>query len=244
MSRIPRSLTSFLLAGCLSSLIGCTTQAPSIAHVHIGHAITGAHDTPGNQGYFVLAEQRAIAALDIAGKALLPNLTLGQIQASMVSVNDVVNAREDYSLNAALKEASGHITYAADSADASDNLKKEATTFASAIDDVLYRNSLIKLYSIDASAVRSLSDASELAKEIEQLARSNINGQDLDRSGSIGDAPRERGLAQMRVALDQMVARESPPYRTVDRWYLFNLIRLPSGDWTFRKSKSGSSRGY
>ena len=42
-----------LLAG------GCTTRPPTIAHVHIGHAITGVHVTPQQEGYFVVAEKRA-----------------------------------------------------------------------------------------------------------------------------------------------------------------------------------------
>ena len=244
MSAPTNTILAMLLAASFSGLVGCASQAPSIAHVHVGHAITGAHDTPSKQGYFVLAEERAAAAMTLATKALEPNLALEQIQASLMEVNNLVNARADYPLNAALKEAAGHITYAAESDDASENVKKGAATFAISIDDVLYRNSLIKLYSTDAGRARSLTDAVELAKEIAKLARSNIQGQDLDRSGIIGDAPREQGLAQMRLALDKMVASENPPYRTVDRWYLFNLIRLPSGDWIFRRSNSGGSRGY
>ncbi len=240
-----QKLAKFTIVALIAAThIGCTTQAPSIAHVHVGHAITGAHDTQDNQGYFTLAQARANAAIEIANKALTPNLTLEQVQASMTSVNDVVNNRQDYSLSAALREAASHITYAADSDDASPNIKAAAAKFANDVNDVLYRNSLINLYSKDAIAARTLRDATELATEIQKLAQSNVEGQDLDRSGVIGDAPREKGLTQLNQALEQMVASEDPPYRTVDRWYLFNLVRLPSGDWIFRRSKSGGSRGY
>jgi hypothetical protein len=50
-----------------------------------------------------------------------------------------------------------------------------------------------------------------------------------------------------------MIDREGPDYSTVDTWYLFNLIRLPSGEWIFKKRSSlggyggsggGSGGGY
>ena len=37
---------------------GCASRPPTIAHVHIGHAITGVHVTPNQEGYMVTAERR------------------------------------------------------------------------------------------------------------------------------------------------------------------------------------------
>ena len=39
-----------------------------------------------------------------------------------------------------------------------------------------------------------------------------------------------------------MIKCESPPFTTVDTWYLLNLIRLPSGMWDY--ADSGGSDGY
>jgi hypothetical protein len=44
-----------------------------------------------------------------------------------------------------------------------------------------------------------------------------------------------------------MLARENPPYSTVNAWYLFNLIRMPDGSWIFRDLSSaygGGGGGY
>jgi hypothetical protein len=52
-------------------------------------------------------------------------------------------------------------------------------------------------------------------------------------------------LTQLRGQLLAMIARENPPYRTVDEWYLFNLVRLPNGRWVFDKlGRGGSIDGY
>ena len=55
-----RSAVSAMLLAIVAAagLQGCvTTQAPAIAHVHIGHATAGWQDTPGKQGLFVIAEE-------------------------------------------------------------------------------------------------------------------------------------------------------------------------------------------
>ena len=73
----------------------------------------------------------------------------------------------------------------------------------------------------------------------------NLEGEDTDHDGKVGSTPAEFGMAQLRQEFDAMIARESPPYRTVDQWYLFNLVRLPSGRWVFDKlSRGGNIDGY
>ena len=50
--------------------------------------------------------------------------------------------------------------------------------------------------------------------------------------------PAEFGMKQLRAQLDGIIARESPPYRTVDQWFLFNLVRLPNGRLGVRQARS------
>ena len=230
--------------GYLMLLQGCVTQAPSIAHVHVGHAITGASDTPGNVGYFQVAETAAEEAQQLATRAADTTAPITAVRAALGSLNEVVSTRDTYPLSAAITEARSHIEFAANSDDASANVKAGARAFAAAIEGVLYRSDLIKLYATDALASDSESETRELAAEIARLAQANVRGEDLDGDGVVGTTARENGVQQLRASLDAMVARENPPYTTVDRWYLFNLIRLPSGDWAFRKSGSGGARGY
>lgn len=49
------------MLGCLTGLCACVARPPTIAHVHIGHAITAVHVTPDHKGYLEVAEQRASA---------------------------------------------------------------------------------------------------------------------------------------------------------------------------------------
>ena len=44
-------------------------RPPTVAHVHIGHAITGVHVTPNKEGYLVSAERRAQETIDYSAKA-------------------------------------------------------------------------------------------------------------------------------------------------------------------------------
>jgi len=48
-------------------------------------------------------------------------------------------------------------------------------------------------------------------------------------------------LLQLRKELEGIIAREKPPYVTVDQWYLFNLVRLPNGKWVFDKFGRGGN---
>src|SRR3981189_536232 len=52
-----------LAGGCVSR------RPPTVAHVHIGHAITGVHVTPNKEGYLVSAERRAQETIDFTSKA-------------------------------------------------------------------------------------------------------------------------------------------------------------------------------
>jgi hypothetical protein len=231
-----------VLLGALQT--ACVTQPPTIAHVHVGHAITGAHDTPDGQGYFVVTEQRARSAMSLAESAARPDQPMELTQSTLAELNKVVNDGESFPMSVAIRDAASHVRFAADSKDATANLKAAAGDFEANIDGVLYRNNLINLYVRDAISSSTKSEVDQLAGEIRKLVTSNVSGEDLNGNGFIGDSAREYGVAQLRRDLDAMVAREDPPYATVDRWYLFNLIRLPSGEWIFRRSGSGSKNAY
>ncbi len=222
----------------------CVVQAPTISHVHVGHSVTAALDTQDNQGYFVLAERRQQAALDAVRAATKPGQSLTQVHNSLTALNDLVNLRRDYPLTAAIQASASHIRFAARSNDATENVRTFATNYEAAVEGVLYRNDLIDLYIKDALDSNSIDEITLIAQEVAQLVQNNLGGEDLDDNGYIGNAALEHGTVQLRRDLDAMIAREQPPYATVDRWYLFNLIRLPSGDWIFRKSDSGKGPGY
>jgi hypothetical protein len=97
----------------------------------------------------------------------------------------------------------------------------------------------------DVQSSTSIKEASVSVAEIAKLAQANLAGDDSNGDGVAGSVPSEYGLLQLRKELEAIVAHESPPYVTVDQWYLFNLVRLPNGRWVFDKlGRGGNIEGY
>jgi hypothetical protein len=234
-------MIGLVVACCLS--FGCASQAPTIAHVHIGHAITGHASTPENAGFFQLAEEQASEAVSMVDKFDDDNSS-GTLREKIDGLSYVLKYGSDHSFTESLREAANHLTFAAESDDASTNVRTNTIGWTASIEGVLARSDLIDLYIRESKKSSSNEETWQYAKEIQKLVRANLSGEDLDQNGYIGNSQNEYGMIQLRRELNAMIAAENPAYRTVDRWYLFNLIRLPSGRWMFRRSKSGQSQGY
>lgn len=221
---------------------GCVSRPPSIAHVHLGHALTGVHVTPGKQGYLLVAEKQAEDVFALAQTAAR-STDLAQLKAAVAAADAATNSEEEFGLKHSLVMASNHISFAATSPDASPNVQMSAPLFARDTVRVVERCELIALLGKDVQASNSVDEARLLAGEIAALAKANLEGEDLNHDGRM-DAP-EYGMKQLRAQLDGMIARESPPYRTVDQWYLFNLVKLPNGRWVFDQlGRGGNIEGY
>jgi hypothetical protein len=235
---------TLLLSALLAAAAGCVSHPPTIAHVHIGHAVTGVHVTPGQKGYFQQAEERAREAADNA-RAASASQDLAEIKGLATSIVAATESKEQFGLKHALVMAANHITFAATSPDASLNLQQSAPVFAKDIGRLVERCELIVLLGKDVGASTSMPEATVLAGEISKLAVANLDGEDTDGDGKLGTSPAEYGVVQLRSQLDAMIAREDPPYRTVDQWYLFNLVKLPNGRWVFDKlGRGGNIEGY
>jgi hypothetical protein len=237
-------LTRAMLLAPIACMVACVTRPPTIAHVHIGHALTGVHVTPDHKGYILVAEQRAdetLVAVKSAADAT-DLLTLKSKIAVAVSAND---NPDNFGVKQSLIMAANHISFAATSADASENVISFAPVFKRDIAAVIGRCDYIDLLAKDVAASASMADATLLVQEILKAAQANVNGDDSKHDDSKGSAPAEYGMLQLRAELLAMIAREKPAYRTVDNWYLFNLVRLPSGRWVFDKlSRGGTIDGY
>ena len=225
-------------------LAGCVSRPPSIAHVHLGHALTGVHVTPGKQGYLLVAEKQAEDIVALAKKAKT-SPDLAEIKSAVAAAEKATNSEDEFGLKHSLIMASNHISFAATSPDASPNVQQSAPVFARDTVRVVERCELIGLLGKDVAASSSVDEAQLLAGEIESLAQANLDGEDSNKDGAVGALPAEFGMKQLRAELDGIIARESPPYRTVDQWYLFNLVRLPNGRWVFDKlGRGGNIDGY
>jgi hypothetical protein len=237
--------TRLLLATTvLAAAAGCVSHPPTIAHVHVGHAVTGVHVTPGQKGYFQQAEERAREASEKA-KAASASEDLAEIKALSASILEATQSKEQFGLKHALVMSANHIAFAATSPDASLNLQQSGPAFAKDITPLVERCELIALLGKDVAGTTSASEAKLLAGEINKLAAVNLDGEDSDGDGKAGTTAAEFGVAQLRAQLDAMIARENPPYRTVEQWYLFNLVKLPNGRWVFDKlGRGGNIEGY
>jgi hypothetical protein len=226
------------------ALTGCVARPPSIAHVHIGHALTGVHVTPGKQGYLLVAESQAEQIVELAQKATQTS-NLAEVKSEVAAAVKATNDEREFGLKHSLVMASNHISFAATSPDASKNVQDFAPVFANDTVRVVERCNLIGLLGQDVEASKSIDEAKLLAQEIVTLAQANRDGEDVDHDNVVGANPGEFGMKQLRGELQAMIARETPAYRTVDQWYLFNLVRLPNGTWVFDKlGRGGNISGY
>ncbi|MEE9491895.1 MAG: hypothetical protein V3W04_00755 [Gammaproteobacteria bacterium] len=234
-------------------LSGCATHAPTISHTHIGHAMTGWADTPNQDGLFIVAEKAAKSAIQAAETAAAPQAGLSSIRTSITNViNDTnrafltsgeVTGKRQYGVKDALTETARHIEFAANSPDSSDNIRNLGPQFSGNARFVFDRCDLITALGYEIVNSNSVEEASILSQEILKLVHANLKGNDSNGDGKTGSSPEEYGLKQLRTELQTMIDQEDPPYRTVDSWYLFNLIKLPSGDWIFRKLGGAGSNG-
>ena len=112
-------------------IAGCASKPPTIAHTHIGHAITGCVETPGQTGLLVTAEKEAAAVVSNADQAVAGGNDLTTIKQS---VNEVMHALSPdiapdgtaglgFGLLPAVRETVSHMEFAAESDDASQNVR-------------------------------------------------------------------------------------------------------------------------
>lgn len=236
LSRACRHGLKVVTAGtCLLLMSACTHKPPTIAHTHIGHAVTAFDGTPEEKGLFVIAEERAREALTHSESAASADADLGEIKQNVLAVVEAYKG-DDFGIKHAMDEAALHIEFAATSEDASANVRNAAVEIRAAANGVLNRSDLIMLLGNDVLTTASLEEGRLLAPEIRQLAETNV----------IGDGAGEFGVVQIRTMIDDMINAEDPEYVTVDRWYLFHLVRLPDCDtcWAWRKWATSSNRGY
>ncbi len=233
-------VVSLFLTACV------TTQTPKISHVHIGHAMTAWKGTPGEKGLFHTAEQEAVLILQYASQE--PK-NLDEIKEMIESIQhtldpDLVKREHpNYGFIKAITSARDHILYAADSQDASENIKSASKSIVQNIGEIIKRSNLMIALNNDILKSRNFEDAKLFVEEIKTLAKQNLKGVDLDNSGVIGNSPEEYGIKQLKHQINAMINKEVPAYKTVDKKYLFSLIRLPSGVWEFFFGEEGEESG-
>ena len=254
-SKGKRFLQTKYLQQCLLSVIiilmmsGCvTTQTPKISHVHVGHAMTAWRDTPDEQGLFITAEKEGTIAYKQALSAVENSHSVKLLKMHIKHVQHAMNpklAKEGpglgYGFISAISSARDHILFAADSKDASANIKSSAEVWSKHVESILERSNLVIELSKEILVSSSHEEMIILTDEVLSLTKKNLYGYDSDGDGTIGNVKNDYGIKQLHEEMKAMIAREDPPYQTVDKKYLFGLIRLPSGEWIFRSNSNSTS---
>ncbi len=240
-----------LLAGIvITTLSACGTvvskDAPTIAHIHIGHAITGWPLAPKKQGLLVAAELAAIAAATNS-QFMLKAARDGDMERARRYLEDTAKAVDpgflnqsnsnEYGLRKAAAEAITHLQLASEVEDASANVQRTVTTARIKAEDIIDRSDELLAFLDAGSKAQSIDEMEIIAEEIVRTLNSIAGGPDI---------PDNYGLYDFREDIESMVARENPPYKTVDSFYLFNLVKLPDGKWGFasRSSRGAAGAGY
>ena len=241
----------WLFAGLLTfSLAGCSTivsrDAPSIAHIHIGHAITGWVNAPNKQGLLVVAELASIAAMTNA-ELMLDAARNGNMERAQRFLRETATQVDPdflegtstgkYGLRKAAAEAITHLSLASGVEDASANVQRTIAQSEIKAMDLVDRSDELLAFLDAGSKAQSIDEMEIIAEEIVRSIRAITGGPDM---------PGNYGLYDFREDIEAMVAREDPPYQTVESFYLFNLVQLPDGQWGFasRSSRGAAGAGY
>src|SRR5262245_66012911 len=90
---------SFVLLALAAS--GWVSRPPTVAHVHLGHALTGVHVTPGQEGYLLVAEERAASIHDLARKATQAS-EITQLKSDIAAAVKATNSDDEFGLKHSL----------------------------------------------------------------------------------------------------------------------------------------------
>jgi hypothetical protein len=217
-----RTVQVILLMLAAGAQAGCyTVVRPTIAHVHIGHTTAGWADTPDRSGLLTIAEREADMAAESARKAYQARLNpyetkrlAGYVLHALDPAIASGGPGTGYGFIRAIEGATDHMRFAADSADASKNLK----------DSIL---------GLEASASRVRQSAKvgvALCAEIQQSSKPEDLASLADElKGQTDSIVRE--TKAWRLQLQEVIGRENPPFSRIEKRYLFGLIRLPNGLW-------------
>jgi len=231
MPRGRRYAVAALAGTVLSCVAGCVTiELPTIAHAHVGHAVTAFVDTPDNRPLFdvaladaAVAAEHATYAVEGARDVAAVRLHLGHVLHVMDPTREAVGPGSGYGLIKAIDGGADHLGFAQEVPDASANLAAGVPAVIAVLQPLRGQARAIAALAAEGRANDDAATAVVYAQEAQQQT-----------ARLVGE------LARARRQLAQVLAAEQPPYRPVARRYLFGIIRLPSGGWAFDTSATGA----
>lgn len=220
-------MNQVILCGVLVLLTSCSSvvrkQEPTLSHVHIGHAITGWEAAPNNQGLLVAAELYAIEA-KVNCDLMLEAAANGEKQSvkdylsvlsELISPTSAVDARtSNYGMRRLFAESLVHLNVASEIFDASLNVRRTMAELRVKGQQILNRIDELEVFLDSALASDDIDELKIYAEEIASLM-GQISGQ--------SDNSSDYGILQFRRDIEAMIAREDPPYQTINKFYLFSI---------------------
>jgi len=213
LGALPARAFGLLLVFAVSGV--AAAQERNMAHMHMGHVMTGWRDTPQGRGLLPTAIAEADVATQHAGLAAGSQ---GDPQAMQAHAGHVLHALDPEAVEAGpgigyglIKAAGGarqHISLAAEAADASGAVKAHAEHVSTALANVVEWAEQAKAL---AGSIRNAGDsapAADDASRLAELADWIRNGRDADGDGEIGWGKGEGGLAQARRHMQLMYQAE------------------------------------
>jgi len=239
-------ITVQVLSGCAGvGSMFVAEDLPTISHVHIGHAITAWKKAPGQKGLLVLAEELGQKSLMQAEELKRADEDLAEVKSrakEMLYTLDPSLAKKgskEFGLKMAFTHAVSHLTFAAQSDDATQNVIDSVKKIETDAGEVAERIDLI--IAMTEAIVEADSDIEANVLIDELVPETKITNE--------GTADGAVGLNQIHDEVYAMLDRENPPYQPIAEKYLFGLIRLPDGKWMFSwllepaESENGGGEG-
>ncbi len=166
------------------------------SHLHMDHVLKAWPETSGGAGLLPAAQASANDALQAAWfvRAYATTGDRARVRDSARSLAAVLT--QGFGLRRAASGVADHIRFAADAADASDNVKLHAVHVATSAENVVRWTDEAMALARSAQFATRPGAATETARRIYSLVEQIIDGTDADGDGSISWTEGEGGLAQ------------------------------------------------
>lgn len=187
----------------------------NMAHVHIGHVMTGWKDTPGGGGLLPTAIAEANIAIQHAGFASKKPGDLAWMKTHTRHVLHAIDTSVEgkgpgkgYGMIKAATGAVNHIGFSAKSKGASGNVKAHTVHVTASTNNAIARAKEIVKIGKQVLAAGTASEAAPLVAKIKTLTGQLVAGMDANGDGKITWKPGEGGLAEANKHMGFMTKGE------------------------------------
>lgn len=184
-----------------SNSFGAAHVGKNMSHIHMGHVSTQWGDTPNQAGLLPTAMKEAEIALTHATIATKQLNNLNWLKTHTLHVVNAINPRIipkgpglGYGFIKAAQGVEKHIKLAANSADASANVKLHAIHVSTSAHNSIVRANKILELAVKVKKSTSANQAAPFVKRIHALAQQIVEGYDANGDGVISWVKNEGGL--------------------------------------------------